>query len=1024
MQSKNQRQKKTSMSFMTALGLSANNLRTKKGRTIMTAFAGSIGIIGIALILALSSGVNDYIQSIQEDTLSEYPLQITNSGFDISSLLSSMTSLATDESAASADDSNAEISVTEVITSMFSQVKVNDLKALKEYTESGESDISSYVKAIEYSYDVEPLIYLQEGDSYRQVNPDTTMSSSSSILTSLMSSGNSSFYLMPENENLYEDQYEVKAGHWPENYNECVLVLTSDGSISDYILYTLGLRDYSELETMIEQYNNGEAVTSIDDIGTYTYEDVLGITFQVVCSADLYAYDSEYDVWVDKSDNEAYMEKLVADSEELVIVGVVQPAEDAISSSLTSGINYPMSLIYHMSEQAALSDAVQAQMSNPDINIFTGEEFGEDTEDIDLSSLLTIDEGVLSDVFNMDDAFMDMELDVSDIDIDTSSLSLDTSALDIDMSALALDLSSIEFDISSMDLSGMEIDLSDLDLSSVEVELPDMDLSAMLSGITINTDSLSTLTDSLMDGYQTWMTSNGVDLASDLSAYLKSDAAKNVISDILNNAKYTTVTVDRDGLASAINSVMGTGETGSGVDSSAVTSAVNEYLAEHGEVSAEELDAIIVSVMTEQDNSSDNSETSMQAMVDAVINYISANEVVSISDSGIEALADGLVNGYASSINTDFMEYLTSDTAEQTIAVGVADMLDVTGVQDYFTKAMSSYMEQVMTSYTDAIQTSLQTAVQTQMNDAMEQVMAQMMSEISVQLAAQLSTAMDSVMEEMMVQITDQLSASMETMMSDMIGEVVAQLSDSLTDSFSIDADTLMDTFEFNMDSTNLTDLLTSISFSTETSYDGNLSTLGYVDFDSPSEIDIYPIDFESKDAVVAILDDYNAQMEQIGQNEKKIAYTDMVATMMSSVTTIINTVSYVLIAFIAVSLLVSCIMISIITQISVMERTKEIGILRAMGASKGNISQVFNAETFIIGACSGLIGVGVTELLIFPINAVIHSLVGDSSVNAVLPWSDALILVVISIVITVCSGLAPALNAAKQDPVTALRTE
>ncbi len=1019
-----QNQKRTSMSFRTALGLSANNLRTKKGRTIMTAFAGSIGIIGIALILALSSGVNDYIQSIQEDTLSEYPLQITNSAIDISSLLSSMTSLATDEGTASGDDGEAEISVTEVMTSMFSEVNANDLEALKEYIESGESDIDSYVKAIEYSYDVEPLIYLEDGDSYRQVNPDTSMSSSSSILSSLTSSGTSSFYLMPENANLYEDQYEVKAGHWPENYNECVLVLTSDGSISDYILYTLGLRDYSELETMIEQYNNGETVTSIDDIGTYTYDDVLGITFKVVSSADLYAYDSEYDVWVDKSDNEAYMEDLVANGEELTIVGVVQPLEDAISATLSSGINYPVSLIYHMSELAASSDAVQAQMSNPDINIFTGEEFGEDTEELDLSSLLSIDEDALSDAFNMDDAFADMELDVSDIEIDTSSLSLDTSALEIDMSALDLDLSSIEFDMSSMDLSGMEIDLSDLDLSSVEVELPDMDLSTMLSGVTISTDSLSTLTESLMDGYQTWMSSNGTDLASDFSAYLNSDAARTVISDVLNNAEYTTVTVDREGLTSVIESAMGTSETGSSVDSSAVTSAVNEYLSTHEEVSAEELDAIIVAAMEDGDSTSDTSEASAQEVVDAVLNYISDNAVVSISDSGIQALADGLVNGYTSSINTSFSEYLASDMAALTITAGVAGMLDGTGMQDMLTEAMNSYMEQVMAAYTEAIQESLQTALQTQMNDAMEQVMAQMMTEVSNQLTAQLSTAMESMMEEMMAQMTDQLSDSMETMMSDMMDEIMEQLSDSLTDSLSIDTDTLMDTFEFNMDSTNLTDLLTSMSLSTETSYDSNLNTLGYVDFDSPSEIDIYPIDFESKDAVVAILDDYNAQMEESGQSEKQITYTDMVATMMSSVTTIINTVSYVLIAFIAVSLIVSCIMISIITQISVMERTKEIGILRAMGASKGNISQVFNAETFIIGACSGLIGVGVTELLLFPINAIIHTLVGDASVNAILPWSYALILVVISIVITVCSGLVPALNAAKQDPVTALRTE
>ncbi len=962
MKTKNHRSKRTSMSFRTALGLSANNLRTKKGRTIMTMFAGSIGIIGNALILALSSGVNDYIQSIQEDTLSEYPLQITDSALDISSLLSAMTSLATDGSDASGNDSNAEISITEVMTSMFSQVNANDLESLKEYIESGESDIESYVNAIEYIYDADPLIYLEDGDSYRQVNPDTSMSSSSSVLSALMSSGTSSFYLLPENANLYEEQYEVKKGHWPENYNECVLVLTSDGSISDYILYTLGLRDYSELEMMIEQYNNGETVTSIDNIGTYTYDDVLGITFKVISNADLYAYDSEYDVWVDKSDNESYMKDLVADGEEITIVGVVQPSEDAIGSMLSSGINYPMSLIYHMSELASSSDVVQAQMSKPDVNIFTGEEFGEDTENLDLSALLAVDEETISDFFNMDDAFADLQLDVPDIDMDISSLLPDSSLFDIDTSDLEPDLSSIEFDMSSMDLSSMEIDLS-----SIEVELPDMDLSTMLSGITIDTESLSMLTDSLIDGYQTWMDSNGTDQVSDFSAYLESDAARTVISSILNNAEYTTVTIDSDGLTSVITTAVGEGK-----DSSEIASAV--------------------------------------------ITYVSENAIVSISIDGIQKLTDDLVSGYTSAISTSFSEYLASDEAAQIITEGVAGIVDETGVQDMLTEAMNSYMEQVMASYAEAVQEYLQTAIQTQINTAMEEVMAQMMSEVSEQLTEQLNAAMESMME--------QLSANMEVMMTDMVDEVVEQLSESLTETFSIDADALMDMFEFNMDSTNLTDLLTSMSLSSGTSYDKNLSTLGYIDFDSPSEIDIYPIDFESKDAVVAILDEYNTEMEKSGQSEKKITYTDMVATMMSSVTTIINTVSYVLIAFIAVSLIVSCIMISIITQISVMERIKEIGILRAMGASKGNISEVFNAETFIIGAGSGLLGVGVTELLIFPINAVIHSLVGDTSVNAVLPWNYALFLVVISIVITVCSGLVPALNAAKRDPVTALRTE
>ncbi len=916
---------RTQMSFLTALSLSANNLRTKKGRTIMTAFAGSIGIIGIALILALSSGVNDYIQSIQEDTLSEYPLQITNSEIDVTSLLSSMTSLATDTDSGEDTDSDAEISVTSVMTTLFSQVNANDLASLKSYIESGESDILDYAKAIEYDYDVDPLIYTTEEDSYRQVNPDTSMSSSSSMLTSLMSTGISSFYSMPENDSLYKDQYEVMAGHWPENYDECVLVLTSDGSVSDYLLYALGLRDYSELDTMIEQYNDGETVTEIDADGEYSYDDVLGKTYKVVCNADMYEYDSEYDVWVDKSDNKSYMKDIVADGEDLKIVGVVKPSEDSISAALTSGINYPKSLITHISEQAADTKVVKEQMENPDINIFTGEEFGVDSDDLDMSSLISIDDDAIKDMFNLDDAFSDIQFDTSD-----------------------MDLSNMDLDMSSIDLSDIDMDLSDMDLSDVDIDLSDLDMDSLADSITIDTSSLSTVVENLMKSYQTWLTDSGYDISGDLSSYLQSDEGKKLISSILNNAEYTTVTVD-----------------------------------------GEELVSLIEEAIKESDSSTDIP----QAVADAVSGYISDHAVISISDTGLSSLTDSIVAQYTSDISTSFTEYMSSDTATQTISSALTDMIDMSGLNDQLTKMMESYMK----SYSKQIQSSLESAIQAQM---------------------------ESITEEVMAQITDQFSDSMETMMDDMMDDLSAQISDSITDSLSLDTDTLTDAFGFDMDSDSLMDLMTSMTSSISSDYDSNLSTLGYADIDAPSEIDIYSYDFDSKDEVVAILDAYNAKMEADGQDEKVITYTDMVGTMMSSVTTIVNTVSYVLIAFIAVSLLVSCIMISIITQISVMERIKEIGVLRAMGASKGNISSVFNAETFIIGACSGVIGVGVTKLLIYPINFIIHTLTGDSSVNAILQWNYAIILVIISIVITVCSGLVPALKAAKQDPVTALRTE
>ncbi|MCD8069661.1 MAG: ABC transporter ATP-binding protein, partial [Lachnospiraceae bacterium] len=366
----------SSMSFLTSLSLSLNNLATKKTRTFMTAFAGSIGIIGIALILSISTGVNDYIQNIEEETMSEYPIQITSSGFDLTSIMSTQDTLLTSPAEEREEDT---ITVTEILSSMFSSLSSNDIAALKEYLDSGESGIEDYVKGIEYIYDIEPQIYIEDGDGYRQVNPNSLSSSSGSIsasssISSYMSmmtsyiSGMNVFYKMPENEELYINQYEVKAGRWPENYNECVLVLTSSGSVSDLMLYMLGLEDYSVLDDLLKRYQDGEDVTVDSAYGTYSYDDVLGITFQLITSADYYAYDSEYGIWVDKSEDTAYMNDVIAGGEEMTIVGIVQPVEDASSEALSSGINYPASLITHVVEKALQSDIVKNQMENPDIN--------------------------------------------------------------------------------------------------------------------------------------------------------------------------------------------------------------------------------------------------------------------------------------------------------------------------------------------------------------------------------------------------------------------------------------------------------------------------------------------------------------------------------------------------------------------------------------------------------------------------------------------------------------------------------
>ena len=358
---------------------------------------------------------------------------------------------------------------------------------------------------------------------------------------------------------------------------------------------------------------------------------------------------------------------------------------------------------------------------------------------------------------------------------------------------------------------------------------------------------------------------------------------------------------------------------------------------------------------------------------------------VTVSDDQMTALAQEIMKGYydyaqegngpdPSKIGEYFLDYLQTEDAQNRLAEGLAGTVDMGNVESQLTQAVENYMRNAMSSYGNAVSQALST----QISSAMQQMM-------------------------------NQLAGGMGTAMS----QAMANVGSSLENAMNIDADAFADAFQMNMTGDQLT-----------ASYEGNLSTLGYVDFDVPSGIDIYPKDFESKEQVVKILDDYNSKMEEEGKEEQVITYTDVVGTLMSSVTDIIDIISYVLIAFVAISLVVSSIMIGVITYISVLERKKEIGILRAIGASKGNISQVFNAETFIIGFCAGAMGIIISLLLLIPGNALIHYLAGTDAVNAVLPVRPAVILILLSVVLTLIGGLIPSRKAAKSDPVTALRTE
>lgn len=945
---------KASMSFLTALSLSFNNLKTKKARTLLTSFAGSIGIIGIALILALSTGVNDYIKQIEEETLSEYPLQIQSTGVDFSSMIES------GEEAGTQEEEQGDIYVVNMVTDMFSTMDTNDLESLKSYLDSGDSGIEKYTNAVEYSYNTEPQIYKENGDEIRQVHPDSSFSSlglgSASNTNSMMSSMMSTdvFYEMPENEELYEGQYDIKAGRWPENSNECVLVLTQGGAISDFMLYTLGLRDPLELDEMVSQFLNEEDITVPEDMGSYDYDDIIGINFKLVNSADYYAYDSQYQVWTDKSGDHDYVKGLVENGEDLTIVGVVQPSEDANASALSAGICYPASLTKHMSEYAEDTEIVKQQLADPSVNVFTGEAFGEESSEntFDMESLITVDEEKLQEAFGFDESAFS---NLSD----------------------SFDFSSVFGNAGdSVDLSGM------VDLSGINISLPEtgtMDLGEMLGNldISISSEGFAKMAESLMEGYQLYVKDHPEadysGLLESFQNYLKSPEAKAIMKQAVIN-----IIEESDALTVTSTELSGL-----------FTGLKDEFAASVAEEDFQNVDEFYNALVSFMGTNPTAVQKFNQLLEGKMGN-------ITVTDEQMTALAKEIMKGYydyaqagngpdPSKIGEYFLDYLQTEDAQNRLAEGLAGTVDMGNVESQLTQAVENYMRNAMSSYGNAV---------------------------SQALSAQISSAMQ--------QMMSQLAGGMGTAMS----QAMANVGSSLENAMNIDGDAFADAFQMNMTGDQLTELMMSMNSGDSASYENNLATLGYVDFDVPSGIDIYPKDFESKEQVVKILDDYNSKMEEEGKEEQVITYTDVVGTLMSSVTDIIDIISYVLIAFVAISLVVSSIMIGVITYISVLERKKEIGILRAIGASKGNISQVFNAETFIIGFCAGAMGIIISLLLLIPGNALIHYLAGTDAVNAVLPVRPAVILILLSVVLTLIGGLIPSRKAAKSDPVTALRTE
>ena len=911
--------RKTSMSFGTALGLSFRNLMTKKGRTFMTAFAGAIGIIGIAAILALANGVNDYIEGIEEETLSSYPLTISSSASSLTTMLTgdtadavseeeeedgddvgSLDAVGTAEAAESDDGSTAdsgddaaddsgsdddgddssddasdrfsisdltgedddveltdEITQLNILSSMFSTVGTNDLESLRDYFEGDGSEIYDYVSAIQYDYGISPLVYSADtSDGLVQLNPNSftsmlqTTISSSSIVGTMQSSYSSPFNEMIDNQELLDSEYELLAGEWADEADECMLVLNSSGSITDYTLYSIGVLDPDELDEMVDaltESSTGTEGIEIDDAEdvSFTYEDALDTSFKVLCAADVYRENTETGTWTDMSEDEDYMISQVEDGLDLHIVGVVMPSSSD-SSALTEGIAYTHELTEELMARAADSEIVQQQIADPDVDVFTGDTFDElqeeASEGMDLSDSFSVDEDAL------------------------------TSAFSFDESAMSLDLSG--FDLSGIDLSDVSIDLSDvgtdIDYSSLFADAPSMDFSDVLdsSSVELTTDETLAVTEvasSLMSGYLSYVSEN----------------------------------------------------------SSSLTGTTQDEI-------SDQMTALLMAYLQTED------AQTLLSTVTAIA-----------GDAASEAMEDAIT--------------------------------------DYVSNDLSAYME-----------------------SAMAELMSELSTQISDAVATQLSTALASAMSE-----------TMESMSS----TLTTELASSLENAISVDADAFSDALSFTMDSEDFVSLMTSYSDADSLTYDNNLATLGYAVEEEPSSIYIYPTDFEAKESVLDIIDGYNDDMTAAGEDDKVIAYTDYVGALMSNVTDIVDTVSVVLIAFVSISLVVSSIMIGVITYISVLERKKEIGILRALGASKGNVANIFNAETFIEGLISGVLAIIVVYIASVPVNAIILQTYGVANIMQLSPL-NAVVLILISVCLTLLAGLIPASSASNRDPVEALRSE
>ena len=885
------RPRRVSMGPLTALGLSFTNLMTKKGRTAMTSFAGSIGIIGIALVLALASGANNYIITTQERAMASYPLTIERVGMDLTGVLST-------SAAGEAAPNDGKIHTASQLSNVTASMKTNDLTSLQSYLKGNGGNINKYVRTIEYNYGINPRIYLPKSSKGPvQVNPDVTFAEGSTNFGAFQSMTSTNIFKQLANDrSLYENSYDVVSGRWPTAVNELVVALDSNGRLPERLEYTLGLRDYGQLQNAMAKLRQNEGVKLKNTAATWAPQQILGAKFKLVNVPDLYKYDAKYKVWSARDNDAAALKQIVAAGTDLKIVGIVKPTSSGggfgQSSVLSPGIYYTGALTQQVIAKAAASPIVKQQLADPKRNVFTGKTFEEEAKEqanpqIDLSSLITIDQDKLTAAFKFDPSSINAGLN----NLDFSGMDLSGAVGNVQLDLSSLDLSQMP----AIDLNGL--DASKLDYSTLQKQFPQLvniDLAKVVQAALANgaikpggSQALSNILTQVVGGFIPWYAQHGG---------------------------------DDDGGG-------GSGTPGQ-ADPAKIAAAVTKYL------------------QTEQ----------VQKLLAPIFS------------------GDTIID--RAKLTANLTQALGNDPAVQQIAENVS----------------ADLASQISSKVANALSSTVTTALSKAVGQLLQSSLNQLMTTLQTQLTAQVQNAM---------------------------GQIMGNLSSAMQ----VDANKLKDAFKFNMKPAEIAALLTQLLNPNATTARANLLTLGYARADQPERIDIYPKSFADKDHVKSILANYNAEAKAAKQTDKVIVYSDLVGMLMSSITNIINIVTALLVAFVSISLVVSSIMIGIITFISVLERRKEIGILRSIGASKADIRRVFNAETLIVGALAGLLGVGVSVLVTIPANIYVADRFGVQDI-ATLPVGAGVILVVISMALTFLAGLLPASKAAREDPVEALRGE